>query len=158
MEDRVLLNNSQGNKQDVEDHHMNVKFSKNKTFVTACNDSLNAKTLNVNFVCTTCGKCVLNDKHDMSVLKSLDGMNSKTKMPIVVPVSTREPKHTVKQSVAKPLRKTIASESNQKPKNTIRKLYERIKLLSSQQWLLFSSSSGNFLHWQWELLLPVGTL
>nr|GEU57430.1 hypothetical protein [Tanacetum cinerariifolium] len=29
---------------------------------------------------------------------------------------------------------------------------------SSQQWLLFSSSSGNVLHWQWELLLAVGTL
>nr|GEW29147.1 hypothetical protein [Tanacetum cinerariifolium] len=29
---------------------------------------------------------------------------------------------------------------------------------SLQQWLLFSSASGNFLHWQWELLLAVGTL
>nr|GEU69178.1 hypothetical protein [Tanacetum cinerariifolium] len=28
---------------------------------------------------------------------------------------------------------------------------------STQQWHLFSSSSGNFLHWQWELLLAVGT-
>nr|GEU86916.1 hypothetical protein [Tanacetum cinerariifolium] len=96
MEDRVLLNNSQGKKQDVEDHRRNAKFSKNKTSVTACNHSLNAKTLNVNFVCATCGKCMLNDKHDMCVLKSLDGVKSKTKMPIVVPVSTREPKRTVK--------------------------------------------------------------
>nr|GEY34907.1 hypothetical protein [Tanacetum cinerariifolium] len=85
MEDRVLLNHSQGKKPEVEDHHRNVKFSKNKTSVTACNDNLNAKTSNVNFVCATCGKCVLNDKHDMCVLKSLDGVNSKTKMPIVVP-------------------------------------------------------------------------
>nr|GFA12790.1 integrase, catalytic region, zinc finger, CCHC-type, peptidase aspartic, catalytic [Tanacetum cinerariifolium] len=45
MEDRVLFNNRQGKKQEVEDHRRNVKFSKNKMFVTACNDSLNAKTL-----------------------------------------------------------------------------------------------------------------
>nr|GEU40471.1 copia protein [Tanacetum cinerariifolium] len=78
---------------------------------------LNAKTSNVNFVCATCGKCVLNDKHDMCVLKCIDGVKSRTKMPIAVPVSTREPKHTVKQSVAKPSRKTVASESSQKPRN-----------------------------------------
>nr|GEY59926.1 integrase, catalytic region, zinc finger, CCHC-type, peptidase aspartic, catalytic [Tanacetum cinerariifolium] len=54
MEDRVLLNNSKGKKQEVEDKHRNVKLSKNKTSVTACNDSLNAKTLNLNFVCATC--------------------------------------------------------------------------------------------------------
>nr|GFA04553.1 hypothetical protein [Tanacetum cinerariifolium] len=51
MGDSVLHNNSQGKKQDVEDHHRSVKFSKNKMYVTACNDSLNANTLNVNFVC-----------------------------------------------------------------------------------------------------------
>nr|GFC23354.1 hypothetical protein [Tanacetum cinerariifolium] len=61
-ENRIMLNNSQGKKHKVEDHRRNVKFSKNKTFITACNDSLNAKTSNVNFVCVTCGKCVLNDK------------------------------------------------------------------------------------------------
>nr|GEV44173.1 retrovirus-related Pol polyprotein from transposon TNT 1-94 [Tanacetum cinerariifolium] len=56
MEDRVMLNNSQRKKQEVEDHRRNVKFSKNKMSVTACgNDSLNAKILNVNFVCATCG-------------------------------------------------------------------------------------------------------
>nr|GEZ57623.1 hypothetical protein [Tanacetum cinerariifolium] len=126
MEDRVLLNNSQGKKQEVEDHHRNVKFSKNKTSVTACNDSLKAKTSNVNFVCATCGKCVLNVKHYMCVLQNLNSVNSRTKMPIDVPVSTREPKRTIKQSVTKPLRKIVASESNQKPRNTTRKLYEHI--------------------------------
>nr|GEW53548.1 reverse transcriptase domain-containing protein [Tanacetum cinerariifolium] len=65
MKDRVMLNNSQGKKQEVEDHRRNVKFSKNKTSVTAYNDSLKAKTSNVNFVCATCGKCVVNEKHDM---------------------------------------------------------------------------------------------
>nr|GFA65291.1 hypothetical protein [Tanacetum cinerariifolium] len=78
--------------------------------------NLNANTSNVNFVCATCGKCMLNEKHDMCVLKSPNGMNSRTKMPIDMPVSTREHKRIVNQSVAKPLRKTVASEStNQKP-------------------------------------------
>nr|GEW61236.1 hypothetical protein [Tanacetum cinerariifolium] len=128
IEDRVLLSNSQEKKQEVEDHRRNVKFSKNKTSVTACNDSLKAKTSNVNFVCATCGKCVLNEKHDMCVFKSHNSMNSRTKMPIVVHVSTREPKRTVEQSVAKLLRKTVASETtNQKPRNITRKLYERAR-------------------------------
>nr|GEV11357.1 hypothetical protein [Tanacetum cinerariifolium] len=93
IEDRVMLNNSQGKKHEVEDHHRKVNLFKNKTSITACNDSLNTKNSNVNFVCATCGKCVLNDNHDMCVLKSLDGVNSRTKMPIDVPISTREPKH-----------------------------------------------------------------
>nr|GEX17455.1 hypothetical protein [Tanacetum cinerariifolium] len=70
MKDRVMLNNSQGKKQEVEAHRMNVKFSNNKTFVTACNDNLNAKTSNVNFVCVTCRKCVLKDNHDKSTVAS----------------------------------------------------------------------------------------
>nr|GEW98612.1 retrotransposon protein, putative, Ty1-copia subclass [Tanacetum cinerariifolium] len=36
LKDRVMLNNSQGKKQEVEDHRRNVKFSNNKTSVTAC--------------------------------------------------------------------------------------------------------------------------
>nr|GEU68483.1 hypothetical protein [Tanacetum cinerariifolium] len=90
---------------------------------------LKAKTSNVNFVCAACGKCVLNEKHDMCVLKSHNSVTSRTKMPIVVPVSTREPKHTVKQYIAKPLKKTVASKSNQKPRNTTKKLYERVKIV-----------------------------
>nr|GEW08419.1 hypothetical protein [Tanacetum cinerariifolium] len=126
MEDRVIHNNNQGKKQDVEDHRRSVKFSKNKPSVNACNNSLKAKTLNVNFVCATCGKYVLKEKHDMCVLKSVNGVISRTKMPIAMPVSTREPKCTVKQSVAKPIRKTVDSESNQKPRNITSKLYERV--------------------------------
>nr|GFA74220.1 Gag-Pol polyprotein [Tanacetum cinerariifolium] len=84
--DRVMHNNSQGKKHDVEDLSRIVKFSRNKTSVTACNDSLKARTLNVKFVWATCGKRVLNEKHDMCVLKSVNGVNSKTKMPIVVPL------------------------------------------------------------------------
>nr|GEZ86713.1 hypothetical protein [Tanacetum cinerariifolium] len=127
MEDRVMLNNSQGKKHEVEDYRRNVKFPKNKTSVAACNDSLNAKTSNVNFVCATCGKCVLNVKHDMCVLQNLNGVNSRTKIPIVVPISTRKPKRIVNQFVAKPLRRTVALEStNKKPRHTTKKLYEHL--------------------------------
>nr|GEX91186.1 hypothetical protein [Tanacetum cinerariifolium] len=151
MEDKVILNNSQGQKQEVEDHCRNVKFSKNKTSVIACNNSLNAKTLNVNFVCATCGKCMLNEQHDMCVLKSRNGVNSRTKMPIAVPVSTREPKRTVNQSVAKSLRKTVASEStNQKPRNTTRKLYEHLIEI-----ILFIIDSGCSKHMTGNLKLLI---
>nr|GEU40862.1 hypothetical protein [Tanacetum cinerariifolium] len=146
MEDRVMLNNSKGKKREVEDQRRNVKLSKNKTSVTACNDSLNAKTLNVNFVCATCGKCVLNAKHDMCVLKSRNSVNSKTKMPIFVPVSTREPKHTVEQSVVKPIRKTVDSESNQKPRNITRKLYERVSKACSWWYPKFTPSGYKWKH------------
>ncbi|GJU02523.1 retrovirus-related pol polyprotein from transposon TNT 1-94 [Tanacetum coccineum] len=47
LEDRVMPNNSQGKKQEVEDHRRNFKFFNNKMFVTACNDTLNAKTSNL---------------------------------------------------------------------------------------------------------------
>nr|GFB92173.1 hypothetical protein [Tanacetum cinerariifolium] len=48
-------------------------------------------------------------------------------MPMAVPISTREPKRIVNQSVTKPLRRTVASEStNQKPSHTTRKLYEHV--------------------------------
>ncbi|GJS73201.1 retrovirus-related pol polyprotein from transposon TNT 1-94 [Tanacetum coccineum] len=95
LEDRVMHNNSQGKMQQVDDHYRNFKFSNNKTSVTACNDILNAKTSNVNFVCVTCEKCVLNDNHDMCVLYSINGVNTRTKQPIVIPISTREPKRTL---------------------------------------------------------------
>ncbi|GJY26086.1 hypothetical protein Tco_0400812 [Tanacetum coccineum] len=154
LEDRVMHNNSQGKKQQVEDHRRNFKFSNNKTFVTACNDSLNAKTSNVNFVCVTCGKCVLNDNHDMCVLHYINGVNSRTKQPIVVPISTREPKRTVNQSVATPLKRTVASEStNQKPRSTIRKQYEQISK-TCKWWYPKFTPSG----YKWKPKSPIGNV
>ncbi|GJZ57107.1 integrase, catalytic region, zinc finger, CCHC-type containing protein [Tanacetum coccineum] len=127
LEDRVMPNNSQGKKQNVEDHHRNFKFSNNKTSVTACNDSLNAKTSNVNFVCVTCGKCVLNDNHDLCVLHYINGVNSRTRQPMAVPISTREPKHNVNQSIATSSKKTVATDSTvKKSRNITRKLYEQV--------------------------------
>nr|GEZ07100.1 integrase, catalytic region, zinc finger, CCHC-type, peptidase aspartic, catalytic [Tanacetum cinerariifolium] len=70
---------------------------------------------------------VTNLQSDMCVLQNFNGVNSRTKMPMVVPISTRKPKRIVNQSVAKPLRKTVASNStNQKPRHTTRKLYEHV--------------------------------
>nr|GFB79703.1 hypothetical protein [Tanacetum cinerariifolium] len=112
MGDRVTRNSSQGKKQEVDDQRRSVKLSKNKTSVTACNDSLNAKTLNVNSVCATCDKCVLHDKHDMCVLTF----------------------------VAKPIKRTVASESNQKPRNITRKLYEHVSKTRSWWYSKFTPS------------------
>nr|GEY64393.1 hypothetical protein [Tanacetum cinerariifolium] len=73
--------------------------------------------LKCNFVYVTCGKCVLDENHDMFVLHYINGVNSRTKMPMVVPISTREPKRTFNQSTATPLMRTVAAEStNQKPR------------------------------------------
>nr|GEZ38352.1 uncharacterized mitochondrial protein AtMg00810-like [Tanacetum cinerariifolium] len=119
--DRVMRNNSQEKNQEVEEQRRNVKFSKNKTSVTACNDSLNAKTMNVNSVCATCETYMLNDKHDMCVLNY----------------------------VAKPIKKTVASESNQKPRNITRNLYERIKIV------LFIVDSGCSKHMTGNLKLLI---
>nr|GEV63325.1 retrovirus-related Pol polyprotein from transposon TNT 1-94 [Tanacetum cinerariifolium] len=110
--DRVMHNNSQGKKQEVEDHRRSVKLSKNKTSVTAYNNSLNAKTLNGKYVSAMCDKCVLIDKHDMCVLKS----------------------------VAKPLKETVASESNKKPRNFTRKLYEPVSKTCSWWYPKFTPS------------------
>nr|GEX20892.1 putative reverse transcriptase, RNA-dependent DNA polymerase [Tanacetum cinerariifolium] len=152
LEDRVMPNNSQGKKQEVEDHHRNFKFSNNKTFVTASNDSLNAKTSNVNFVYATCGKCVLNDNHDMCVLHYLTGVNSRTKMPMAVPNSTREPKKTVNQSVVTSFKKTVATDSTvKKPRNTTRKLYEQVSKTSSWWYLKFTPS-----RYKWKPKSPIG--
>ncbi|GJV94929.1 retrovirus-related pol polyprotein from transposon TNT 1-94 [Tanacetum coccineum] len=149
LEDRVMHNNSQGKKQQVEDHRRNFKFYNIKTSVTTCNDSLNAKTSHVNFVCVTYGKCVLNDNHDMCVLHYINGVNSRTKQPIVVPISTREPKRNVNQSVATPLKKIVATEStNQKPKSTTRKQYERLVEIN-----LFIVDSGCSKHMRGNLKL-----
>nr|GFC14887.1 hypothetical protein [Tanacetum cinerariifolium] len=111
MGDRVLRNNSRGKKQEVEDHRRNVKLPKNKTSVTACNDSLNSKTLNVKSV-SMCDKCVLHEKHNMCVLKS----------------------------IAKPIKRTVASEPNKKPRNFTRKIYEHVSKTSSWWYPKFTPS------------------
>nr|GFC16377.1 integrase, catalytic region, zinc finger, CCHC-type, peptidase aspartic, catalytic [Tanacetum cinerariifolium] len=80
--------------------------------VTACNDSLNAKTLNLKSVSAMCAKCVMIDKHDLCVPKS----------------------------VAKPIKKTFASESIKKPRNNVRKLHERFGKIYKWSYIKFTPS------------------
>nr|GFD12922.1 hypothetical protein [Tanacetum cinerariifolium] len=110
--DSVLRSNSRGKKLEVEEHRRNVKLPKNKMSVTACNDSLNAKTLNVKYVFAMCDKRVMIDKHDLCVLNS----------------------------VAKPLKKTVTSESNKKPRNNVRKVYERFGKIYKWSYIKFTPS------------------
>nr|GFB88110.1 integrase, catalytic region, zinc finger, CCHC-type, peptidase aspartic, catalytic [Tanacetum cinerariifolium] len=110
--DRVLRSNSHGKKPKVEEHRRNVKLSKNKMPVTACTDNLNAKTVNVKSVSAMCVKCVMTDKHDVCVTKS----------------------------VAKPLRKPVASESIKKPRKNVRKLNERFGKIYKWTYIRFTPS------------------
>ncbi|GJR32660.1 retrovirus-related pol polyprotein from transposon TNT 1-94 [Tanacetum coccineum] len=152
MGDRVMPNNSQGKKQEVEDHRRNFKVSNNKMSKTACNDSLNAKTSNVNFVCVTCEKCVLNDNHDMCVLYYINGVNSRTRHPIAVPITTREPKQTMNQYVATSHKKTVATDSTvKKPRNIIRKLYEQVSKTCSWWYPKFTPPG-----YKWKPKSPTG--
>ncbi|GKC17175.1 retrovirus-related pol polyprotein from transposon TNT 1-94 [Tanacetum coccineum] len=97
LEDRVMPNDIQGKQQEVEDHRRNFKFSNNKTFVTTCNDSLTAR----------------------------DSNTRPTKL--AVPISTREPKHNVNQSIATSSKKTVATDYTvKKSRHITRKLYEQL--------------------------------
>nr|GEV70467.1 integrase, catalytic region, zinc finger, CCHC-type, peptidase aspartic, catalytic [Tanacetum cinerariifolium] len=63
-------------------------------------------------------------------LKKFQAELDRTKIPMAMPISTREPKRTVNQSAATPLKRTVAAKStNQKPISTIRKQYEWIKII-----------------------------
>ncbi|GKB47061.1 hypothetical protein Tco_0897814 [Tanacetum coccineum] len=113
MKDKVLPNTSQVKfkKTEVEDHPRISRISNQTKSVTACNDSLNSRTSNVNVVCATCEKCVFNSNHDACVSKFLNDVNARTKKPNVVPISTRKPKIKTNKSIATPHKKTVASES-----------------------------------------------
>ncbi|GJY52921.1 hypothetical protein Tco_0444585 [Tanacetum coccineum] len=128
MKDKVLPNTSQVKfkKTEVEDHPRISRISKQTKSVTACNDSLNSRTSNVNVVCATCGKCVFNSNHDACVSKFLNDVNARTKKPNVVPISTRKPKSQANKSVATPHKKTVASESTTtNSKSYYRMLYKK---------------------------------
>nr|GEY93750.1 retrovirus-related Pol polyprotein from transposon TNT 1-94 [Tanacetum cinerariifolium] len=128
MKDKVVPNNSQVKlkKTQVEDHPRIPSISNKNKSVTECNDSLNTKNLNANAVCATCGKCLVDSDHFACATKMLNDVNSRTKKPNVVPISTRKPKGHANKSVATPHNKKVASKSNtQKPKSYYRMLYEK---------------------------------
>nr|GEY95035.1 integrase, catalytic region, zinc finger, CCHC-type, peptidase aspartic, catalytic [Tanacetum cinerariifolium] len=94
-------------------------------FVTACNDSLNAKTVNVKSISAMCAKCVMIDKHDLCVTKS----------------------------VAKPLKKIVASESIKKPRNNVRKLHEHFGKIYKWSYIKFTPSG-----YMWKPKSPKGNV
>nr|GEV14396.1 hypothetical protein [Tanacetum cinerariifolium] len=128
LTDKVVPNNShvKAKKTTVEDHHRIYSISNKTESVIACNDNLKSRTLNVNVVCGTCGKCSIDSDHFACVTKMLNDVNARTKKPNVVPISTRKPKSQTKKFVATPSKKTVASEiATQKSKSYYRMLHEK---------------------------------
>ncbi|GKD24097.1 integrase, catalytic region, zinc finger, CCHC-type containing protein [Tanacetum coccineum] len=128
MKDKVVSNNSQvkDKKTEVEDHPRVSSISNKTKSVTACNDSLQSRTSNVNAVCATCEKCMFNSNHDACVYKFLNDVNARTKKPKLMHIRTRKPKSQVNKCVATPHKTTVASESIiQKSKSYYRMLYEK---------------------------------
>ncbi|GJT78422.1 retrovirus-related pol polyprotein from transposon TNT 1-94 [Tanacetum coccineum] len=75
-----------------------------------------------------------------------------TKQPITVPISTREPKRVVNQSVAISHKKTIITESTiKKPRIIIRKLYEQVSKTCSWWYPKFTPSG-----YKWKPKSPIG--
>ncbi|GJU30050.1 retrovirus-related pol polyprotein from transposon TNT 1-94 [Tanacetum coccineum] len=72
-------------------------------------------------------------------------VETKTKKPMVVPISARKPKQKENHSVATPLKKTVASKStNQKPRSITIKQYEHIwKLLFWKSTCYIRNLKGN---------------
>nr|GEV32207.1 hypothetical protein [Tanacetum cinerariifolium] len=83
LKDKVLPNNSQvkPKKTQVEEHPRISSISNKSKSATACNDSLNSRTSNVNVVCATCGKCLVDSNHFSCVMKMLNDVNAITKKP-----------------------------------------------------------------------------
>nr|GEZ14688.1 retrovirus-related Pol polyprotein from transposon TNT 1-94 [Tanacetum cinerariifolium] len=81
--DKVVPKNSQVKvkKTQVEVHIRIPSVSNKMKSVTACKDNLNSRTLNANFVCATCNKCLVDSNHFACVTKMLNDMNARTKKP-----------------------------------------------------------------------------
>nr|GEW07685.1 copia protein [Tanacetum cinerariifolium] len=144
LKDKVMPNNSQvkPKKTQVEVHPGIPSVSNKMKSVTACKDSLNSRTLNVNAVCATCNKCLVDSNHFACVTKMLNNVNARTKKPNVVPISTRKPKAHTNKSGATPYKKKVASKSNnQKPQSQFRMLYEKISK-TWKWWIEQQSPSG----------------
>nr|GEU92207.1 hypothetical protein [Tanacetum cinerariifolium] len=130
LKDKVMPNNSQvkPKKIQIEEHHrISSIFNKTKS-VTACNNNLNSRTSNLNAVCATCGKCLVDPNHFACVTKMLNDVNARTMKPNIEPISTRKPKGHANKSVATPHKKKVASKpTNQKPQSYFRMLYEKTR-------------------------------
>nr|GEZ55116.1 Gag-Pol polyprotein [Tanacetum cinerariifolium] len=123
LRDKVVPNNSQVKlkKTQVEEHPKISSISNKTKSITACNDNLNSRTSNVNAVCATCKKCLVDSDHFACVIKTLNDVNARTKKPNLVPISTRKPKGHANKSVATTHKKKVASKStNQKLQSYLR--------------------------------------
>nr|GEX15370.1 retrovirus-related Pol polyprotein from transposon TNT 1-94 [Tanacetum cinerariifolium] len=128
MKEKIVPNNSQVKlkKTEVEDHPRIPSISKKTKSVTTCNDNLNSRSLNVNAVCATCEKCLVDSNHFACVTKMLNNVNARTKKPNVVPISHRKPKAHANKSVETPPKKKVTTKTTtQKPKSYYRMLYEK---------------------------------
>nr|GEY13087.1 reverse transcriptase domain-containing protein [Tanacetum cinerariifolium] len=107
--DKVMSNNSQVKvkKTQVEVHPRISNVSNKMKSVTACKDSLNSRTLNVNAVCANCNKCLVDSNHFACVTKMLNDVHARTKKPNVVPISTRKLKSQANKSIATSHKKQI---------------------------------------------------
>nr|GFB12587.1 hypothetical protein [Tanacetum cinerariifolium] len=142
--DKVLPNNSQvkAKKTQVEVHPRIPSVSNKKKSVTACKDNLNSRTLNVNAVCATCNKCLVDSNHFACVTKMLNDVHARTKKPTVVPISTTKPKSQANKSMATPNKKKVALKSTkQKPQSYFRVLYENTNK-AWKWWIERQSPSG----------------
>ncbi|GKF83031.1 hypothetical protein Tco_0244687, partial [Tanacetum coccineum] len=92
MKDKVVPNTShvKFKKTEVEEHPRISSISNQTKSVTACNDSLNSRTSNVNAVCATYGKYVFKANHDACVSMFLKDVNARTKKPNGVLISTSD--------------------------------------------------------------------
>nr|GEU89884.1 hypothetical protein [Tanacetum cinerariifolium] len=146
LKDKVVPNNSQvkPKKTQVEEHPRISSISNKTKSLTACNDSLNSRTSNVNAVCTTCGKCLVDSNHFACVMKMLNNVNARTKKPNIVLISSRKPKGHANKSVATPHKKKVASKStNQKPQSYFRILYEKTKVAFQKSTYFVRDLQGN---------------
>nr|GEU44432.1 integrase, catalytic region, zinc finger, CCHC-type, peptidase aspartic, catalytic [Tanacetum cinerariifolium] len=139
LKDKVVSNNSQVKlkKTQIKIHPRIPSVSNKMKSVTACKDSLNARTLNANVVCATCNKCLVDSNHFACVTKMLNDMNARTKKPNVAPIITRKPKSQANKSVA----------THHKKKDPICQLFHRLlTLLKIVQLILFIVDSGSTKH------------
>nr|GFB68798.1 integrase, catalytic region, zinc finger, CCHC-type, peptidase aspartic, catalytic [Tanacetum cinerariifolium] len=84
--DKVLPNNCQvkAKKTQVEVHPRIPSVSNKMKSVTACQNSLNFRTLNANAVSATCNKCLVDSNHFSCVTKMLNDVHAGTKKPNVI--------------------------------------------------------------------------
>ncbi|GJT83782.1 integrase, catalytic region, zinc finger, CCHC-type containing protein [Tanacetum coccineum] len=95
-----------------------------------------------------------NHLEDRVMSNNSQGRSKKTKMPMDMPLSTREHKRTVNQSVATPLKRTVASDStNQKPKHITRKLYKHVSKTCSWWYPKFTPSG-----YKWKPKSQIGNV